>query len=153
MKAIACYPRTRSAWLANLLTIPGHSLYAHDINDFPDMMATLSNLPYPIKGVVDTWITPDTIPGELTVIDNDLGSVADGLRHLNIDPDQVLPPIVENMEAIKPHAERVYHFDQWDEWIEELYEHHTQAGFDYGRYVVLDNLYVESRLAQAMKEG
>lgn len=151
MKVIACYPRSMSAWLSNLLTVPNQSLYAHDILTFPDMVAVMQSLKYPNKGIVDTAASWDNLPPcDLTVIDNDLSVVQEKAeRILGHDMSEAVEAMAERMESLKPHA-RVYHLNDMDEWIQEFYEHHTGLKMDWARYRVLRNLNIQSQLSHGV---
>lgn len=152
MKVIACYPRTMSAWLSGFLTVPHCSLYAHDILSFPDMVQILRSTDYPHLGVVDTAACVDNIPegAEVTVIDSDPSRVAQSLgKWLGDDAHRAVDVLHERMEALKPHA-TVHHTDDREDWIGGLFEHHTGLAMDWGRYRVMMNLDIQSRMARRL---
>lgn len=149
MRVVACYPRSMSAWLSNLITVPCCSLYAHDILMFPDMVEVIESLEYPNKGIVDTAASADNLPEcELTVIDNNPETVERRCKRLFPGIDVL--PLVERMEALKPRA-TVYHMDDMEDWIEEFYEEHTGLPMDWNRYRILKNLDVQSRLGRSLE--
>lgn len=153
MKVIACYPRSMSAWLSNLLTVPGQSLYAHDISPFPELVETIANQPHPYKGFVDTALTVENMPEcELTIIDNDPETVAEKSKKLTGDmAKEAIKTRELEMNRLKDYG-KVLHMGYMDEWISDLYKEHTGLEMDCSRYHLLKNLNVQSQFAKRLME-
>lgn len=157
MNYIACAPRCWSAWLSNLLTVPGQSLYVHDSSSVDGLAETLerrTDIVY--RGIVDTGISLIDVPegARITIIEDEWDRVASRLAHLGLDPAEtahVCDETATALEALRPQAQRTYHLDDMDSWIQEFYEAHTGLPFDADRYAVLRNLHVESVLAHRMR--
>lgn len=149
-----------SAWLANLLTIPDWSLYAHDALHDPEAFQRVQDAPHPYKGIVDTGAPFQSPWGgleslgyyELTVIDADPLKVADKVSRLfGRDMSNTVERIRQGMEALKPQA-TVYHTDDWDQWIGRLYKDHTGLDMDRTRYEALLGLNVQSQYARQLRD-
>lgn len=156
MNIIAAYPRTMSAWLSNLLTIPGHSLYGHDALHQPDELQKIIDSPLAYKGVVDTSVGfyKETIQDDwnVTVIDARRELVQARCEKLfGTNMRATLDLLQYVMEDVKDRASEVYHYDEWEDWIRELYEFHTGLPFDEERYNTLLGLNMQSQFAVEMK--
>lgn len=153
IRVVACYPRSQSAWLSNLLTVPFQSLYGHDLLPFPEHVRALQRVELPFRGVVDTGATIDNIPegAWITVIENDLDTVRSRLdrlfgRDLTIEVDR----LQANMEALKPFA-TVLQLKDIEFWIDEFVYEHTGLPLDRRRYMALKNLYIQSHYARQVR--
>lgn len=143
---IATYPRSMSAWLANFLTIPNHSMYVHDGLFFTRVQKYLEDYEY--RGIVSPSTDPDLLPDcKLIVIDNDFQRVQ---RSVNawLGDASTLPVVYERMEHLKQGADLIFHFDDMQDWIAYLFETCTGQKMDWNYYKALREFYIEGMVAK-----
>lgn len=147
-------PRTMSAWLSNLLTIPHQSLFVHDPIMEDGLLDSLQHCELPRVGTVMT-VGPEYRPWE--PLRPDFAIVADA--EAMAGRTSALFGSNMNEAALSAH-ERLYWvetevlwIEQMDEWIESVYEYCTGQPMDWLRYAALKNLYVECRFAARMRTG
>lgn len=149
MIIIVSYPRTMSAWLSNLLTVPGRSLFLHDALHEPEAVELLRTMPYERVGIVDTLGEGIPEDAEVIVLDNNPETVTAKCEKWGDTSN--LDRVFKNIETLKGRVP-TYHIDDMDSWIGEVYEHCTGTWMDWCRYRVLKNLNIQSQLAMAMNK-
>lgn len=151
MNVVACYPRSMSAWLSGFITIPGHSIYLHDISYFPDTVKALETSEYKYKGFVDTAVTVDNLPScNLTIIDNNVDRVREKVIRF-IGDDSSVGRRNQEIEDLKNHGV-VLNFDDMDKWIEEFFYKHTGLELDWVYYRTMKNLNIQAQSAKNLME-
>lgn len=150
MLTVACTPRSMSAWLSNLLTVPGQSLYVHDPMMEPGLEDALAAYDIPKKGVVNTGWLLDTPPPDLVIL-GDPDHAAEGMTDLIGEDGPAVSDFV--FERLQSCGAPAYQLSEMNSWIREFYETCTGLEFDPVRYSCLLNLYIECQFAASARQG
>lgn len=151
LKVIATYPRSKSAWLSNFLTIPNKSMYVHDALAFPRLMDHIQETNYPHRGIVAPAAKESLIPegSEIIVIDDDFDRVLKSVNAwLGSDAIANLKKTQEELGKLKLQATHVYDMANIEDWIDLLFEYCTGEEYDELYFKSLSEFYIEGMLAR-----